>query len=78
MSTVTLEFAAAQFDQLIASLHPGDEIVITRDNRPVARLVAEKPAAPPAKRQLGTMKGSVVYMAPDFDAPLDEFREYME
>jgi acyl-CoA thioesterase FadM len=30
------------------------------------------------RRQLGTLKGSVLYMAPDFDAPLDEFREYME
>ena len=29
-------------------------------------------------RQPGTLKGTVKYMAPDFDAPLDEFREYME
>jgi hypothetical protein len=25
-------------------------------------------------RTLGTMKGSVLYMAPDFDAPLEDFR----
>jgi hypothetical protein len=31
-----------------------------------------------ARRQLGTMKGSVLFMAPDFDAPLDDFKEYME
>jgi hypothetical protein len=31
-----------------------------------------------AHRQLGTMKGSVLFMAPDFDAPLDDFKEYME
>jgi len=24
------------------------------------------------------LKGTVLYMAPDFDAPLDEFKEYME
>lgn len=29
-------------------------------------------------RRAGTLKGTVKYMAPDFDAPLDEFREYME
>jgi hypothetical protein len=29
-------------------------------------------------RQAGTLKGTVKYMAPDFDAPLDEFKEYME
>lgn len=28
-------------------------------------------------RKLGTMRGSVLYIAPDFDAPLDDFREYM-
>lgn len=29
-------------------------------------------------RRAGTLKGTVKYMAPDFDAPLDEFKEYME
>jgi len=27
-------------------------------------------------RRAGTLKGTVKYMAPDFDAPLDEFSEY--
>lgn len=29
----------------------------------------------PPVRRAGTLKGTVKYMAPDFDAPLDEFRE---
>lgn len=29
-------------------------------------------------RKPGTLKGTVKYMAPDFDAPLEDFREYME
>jgi hypothetical protein len=29
-------------------------------------------------RRAGTLEGTVKYMAPDFDAPLDDFREYME
>jgi pyrimidine deaminase RibD-like protein len=29
-------------------------------------------------RQLGTLKGTVQHMAPDFDAPLEDFKEYME
>ena len=29
-------------------------------------------------RRAGTLKGTVKYMAPDFDAPLDDFKEYME
>jgi hypothetical protein len=29
------------------------------------------------KRQFGSMKGLVLYMAPDFNAPLEDFNEYM-
>ncbi len=29
------------------------------------------------QRQLGSMQGSVLFMAPDFDAPLDDFQDYM-
>ena len=32
---------------------------------------------PVSKRQFGCMKGLVVSMADDFDAPLDDFKEYM-
>jgi len=77
MSSVTLEEAQFQLAQLIEQLRPGEEIVITRDQKPVARLIAEaKPERP--LRQFGTMKGTVLYMAPDFDAPLEDFKEYME
>jgi hypothetical protein len=31
-----------------------------------------------APRRPGTLRGTVKYMAPDFDAPLDDFKEYME
>lgn len=77
MSTVTLEDAQARLGELIARLQPGEEIVITDAARPVARIVGEpKPA--PQPRRLGTLKGTVLYAAPDFDAPLDDFKEYME
>lgn len=29
------------------------------------------------ERQFGTMKGLVKYMAPDFNEPLEDFKEYM-
>ena len=29
------------------------------------------------QRQFGAMKGLVVYMADDFDSPLEDFKEYM-
>lgn len=30
-----------------------------------------------SKRKIGGFKGSLKYMADDFDAPLDDFKEYM-
>lgn len=52
--------------------------MISENDQIIARLVLNPP--PPAKklRQLGAMKGTVLYMAPDFDAPLEDFKEYME
>jgi antitoxin (DNA-binding transcriptional repressor) of toxin-antitoxin stability system len=69
--------AQSKLTELIHSLTPGEVIVITENDQPVARLVAD---APPRRkpRQPGTLKGTVLYMAPDFDEPLDEFKEYME
>jgi antitoxin (DNA-binding transcriptional repressor) of toxin-antitoxin stability system len=74
MATVTVENAQAHLAELIDGLRPGEEVVIARNEKPVARLVAESaPEATP--RRLGTLKGSVLYMAPDFDAPLDDPKE---
>ena len=76
MSTlVTLEEAQAHLAELISRLVPGEEVVITDNQQPVARLLSvhNRP-----QRQLGTMRGSVQYIAPDFDEPLDDFKEYME
>ena len=74
MPTVTIEEAQNKLTELIHRLTPGEEVVITENDHPVARLVATKP--PERKpRQLGTLRGTVLYMAPDFDAPLDDFKE---
>jgi prevent-host-death family protein len=77
MTTVSVQQAQATQSELIHRLTPGEEIIITENDKPVARLV---PVALPQRqpRRLGTMRGTVLYMAPDFDAPLDDFREYME
>ena len=74
-ATVTLNEAQAKLKELIHNMSPGEEIVITVDEHPVARLVANEKTT---ERKLGTLKGTVLHMAPDFDAPLDDFKEYME
>jgi prevent-host-death family protein len=76
MATVTLQEAQATLSDLIHRLTPGDEVVITENDQPIARLVPALPTTKP--RKLGSMRGTVLYMAPDFDAPLDDFKEYME
>ena len=76
MMTVSIQEAQAKLSDLIHRLTPGDEVVITENNQPVARLVASAASQPP--RRLGSLRGTVRYMAADFDAPLDDFKEYME
>lgn len=76
MTTVTLQQAQSTLSELIHRLSPGDEVVITENDRPVARLVPTPEAQKKSSRRLGTMKRSVLYMAPDFDAPLEDFKEY--
>ena len=79
MQTVSIQEAQSTLRELIHRLSPNEEVVITEDDRPVARLVAAPSVSTTRMpRQLGTLKGTVLYMAPDFDAPLDEFQEFME
>ncbi len=77
MTTVSIQEAQAKLSELIHRLTPGEEIIITENDQPVARLVSVAVAQRPPRR-LGTMRGTVLYMAPDFDAPLDDFKDYMD
>lgn len=77
-ATVTLDEAAAKLRELVRLLGPGDEIVIKENLATVAKIVG-----PPKPRSLeprvpGLFRGEILYMAPDFDAPLEDMKEYME
>ena len=74
MSSLTVQEAQRKLSELIHDLKPGDEVVITDNDEPVARLVAAEHRSQ-ARRRPGTLRGTVKYMAPDFDAPLDDFKE---
>lgn len=78
MATVTIQEARATLPELIHRLAVGDEVVIIENDQPVARLTLTTVMPTNQPRKLGTLEGSVLYMAPDFDAPLEEFAEYME
>lgn len=76
MATVTLEDAKAYLGQIIAGLKPGEEITITDQGQPLARLLRSERPSWPCKA--GSAKDTSYWMAPDFDAPLEDFKEYME
>ena len=76
MNTVTLNDAQSTLADLVHRMSPGDELRITEDDLTVARLIVELPKSQRLRR-LGTMKGTVLKMSDDFDAPLDDFRDYM-
>ena len=62
---------------MIEKLAPGEEIVITENLQPVAKLVRDQLIAP-TRPKPGLGKGSILYMSPDFDEPSNEFKEYMK
>ncbi len=75
MKQFNIHEAKARLSELIQKAMLGEEVIIARDNKPVAKLVAFHPKRP--RRQLGSAKDKVLYIAPDFDAPLDDFKDYM-
>ena len=77
MNTVPLTEAQAKLPELIEKLVPGEELVITRDDHPVAKLIGQRRQTF-KRRQPGAGKDKILFMADDFDAPLDDFKEYME
>jgi prevent-host-death family protein len=59
--------AKTRLSQLVDRAANGEEIVIARAGRPVARLVAWRPR--PVQRKPGRMRGRI-RVGRDFDAPL--------
>ena len=66
---VNVHEAKTQLSRLLLRISMGEEVVIARAGKPVARLApfTEKPD----RRTAGSAQGQV-WIAPDFDAPLPE------
>jgi prevent-host-death family protein len=65
--------AKAQLSALLEAVQDGEEVVICKAGKPVAKLAAYAGAKAP--RKLGMLEGQIV-MTPDFDDPLpDEILE---
>lgn len=69
METVNIHEAKTQLSRLIERVRSGEEVVIAKAGKPVARLVPAIPAG--IARKPGALKG-LIRIGPDFNAPLPE------
>ncbi len=74
-TTVTIEEAQAKLKELIHQMAPGEELVITENAQPVAKLVSE-PTSKRQPRQPGRCQGMITLLVED-DEHLKDFTEYM-
>ncbi|MFY9224789.1 MAG: type II toxin-antitoxin system prevent-host-death family antitoxin [Blastocatellia bacterium] len=75
MQQIDIQEINIQLYNLIESLGKGEEIVITKNNSPIAKLVPYTKNKP--KPQFGSAKG-LITISEDFDEPLEDFSEYMK
>ena len=76
MQTIPLEQAEDHLAEIVASLQPGEEVVLTDNGQPVAILRATPPT-PRDPPRLGTLRGTILSIAPDFDDIPEGFEEYL-
>jgi prevent-host-death family protein len=69
MRVINIHAAKTHLSRLVAEVAAGEEIVIAKAGKPVARLLPFEPRREP--RRPGLMKGKI-WMADDFDEPLPE------
>ena len=67
MAVITIHQAKTNLSRLIKKVSAGEEIIIARGDKPVARLVPFGEAK--GKRQPGSLKGRL-HVGPEFFAPL--------
>jgi antitoxin (DNA-binding transcriptional repressor) of toxin-antitoxin stability system len=77
-SFISVAEAQGRLTELVENLIPGQELFLTLNDCPIAKLVRTNylPTAEP--RKPGSAAGKILFMSDDFDAPLEDFKEYME
>lgn len=71
---VNMHKAKSSLSQLVKRAEAGEDVLIARNGKPVARLTRIRPAKP--KLPWGVLRGKM-WIAEDFDAPLEEMKEYV-
>ncbi len=73
MQQFNIAEAKAHLSELVQKAMMGEEIVIARDNKPLAMLVPIQ--RPTGKRIPGSGKGQILFMADNFDAIPEGFED---
>jgi len=71
MHVVNIHAAKTHLSRLVDAVAAGEEIVISRAGKPVARLVPLRDVPSRPRRRLGMLTGKLT-VPPDFDAPLPD------
>lgn len=74
-ASISVEEAQSKLKELIHQMAPGDQLVITENERPIAKIVSE-PKRERKPRQAGRCKGMITLLVED-DEHLKDFAEYM-
>ncbi len=74
MTIVTIHEAKTHLSRLIQRALAGEEIIIAKARQPLVKLVVIAEQRP--QRRLGGLADTILHIADDFDAPLEEFAEY--
>jgi len=75
LPTMSIEEVQATLPEIISQLGPGEEVLITQDNQPVAKLISQSRAARQPRRP-GSAKGILTIVSED-EEHLEDFKEYM-
>ena len=70
--------AEETFSSLIQKVMKGEEVLITHNKKPVAKLISSlaKNTAPKKPIKAGSAKG-LITISDNFDEPLEDFKDYM-
>jgi prevent-host-death family protein len=75
MKTIDINQALPQILLLIEKAVDGEEIIITKNNQPIVKLVSLQPL--PKRPPLFGSDQGLISITDDFDEPLEDFKDYM-
>lgn len=72
MKRITLDEAKANLQDIIQDVIDGDEVIITKDNKSLVKIIPVKKKIP----TFGSARG-LLNLSDDFDAPIEDLKNYI-